>query len=644
MASRTKTQSARTASVYQTLPVNDLTAGLDLRTAQTLMAPERARSLVNWSLEQPGALVVRPGYRAFSTTSLGAGRIQGGARVYLNTALPSVNSTAFTLIAWQGGVYGLTDSGGWANGASPVYSTISTGAEVHFPHDRDLVAVFDGVNAPRKSTNGTTWTRFGIASGTVASTVSSTTGSSGAFSSATEYEFTYGYKDRDLAHYSNESSVVSTFTPGSTGPLGVQIPNSTDAQVDAVVVYARNKTAGEAIRRKISSAAMSAGTSSTIVLTSTSWTSNDEAPSDHDVAGVYSFGVVWKNRWWARSATVKNRIHFTQLFQPQAWPALFYLDIPFDRGDEIRALLPIGDSLIIFGTTKIFIIVGQTSLDFEVRPALDSQGGAFGPRAVCAIENGIVHLDAAGILIFDGATDRLLSQDLDPAIRDLVTNGDIASLQRMPVAYDVLRKELRNAVPRRYPSGTWGEYVLDLARTNQQRQVSAWTETDRTIGGYLVWNGPEAVAGNRGRIFSWHSSIARVFEESVGTTANSSDLTASYEGPGLVLGMRTGRWVDLHGEYEPHAGTFSVEAVIDGVPQGPRTISIGSGQATYDTSMYDTDVYAGAGRRIFYTNLPLGAEGRVYVQQATYTGQEAFKWFGYAPGLVPEVTSRDFSE
>ena len=73
-------------------------------------------------------------------------------------------------------------------------------------------------------------------------------------------------------------------------------------------------------------------------------------------------------------------------------------------------------------------------------------------------------------------------------------------------------------------------------------------------------------------------------------------------------------------------------------------ISIGAGQAVYDTAVYDTDVYAGSGRRIFYTNLPLGAEGRVYVQQATYTGQEAFKWFSYAPGLVPEVTSRDFSE
>jgi hypothetical protein len=644
MARSVRTQPARTASAYQALPITDMTGGLDLRSAQTLMGPDRARTLVNFSLQQPGALMVRAGFEAHSTSSLGAGRIQGGARVYLNTALPSVNSTAFTLVAWQGGVYIQTDSGGWGNGGSAVRSGLSTAAEVHFPHDRDLVAVFDGVTTPFKSTSGSSWTRFGIAGGTVASTVTSTSGSSGAFSSATEYEFSYGYKDRDLAHYSNESTVVSTITPGSSGPIGIQIPNSTDPQVDAVVVYARNKTAGETIRRKTSSGAMSAGTSSTLVLTSTSWTSNDEAPSDHDVAGIYSFGVVWKNRWWARSATVKNRLHFTQLFQPQAWPALFYLDIPFDRGDEIRALFPIGDSLIIFGTTKIFIIVGQTSLDFEVRPALDSQGGAFGPRGVCAIENGLVHLDATGVLIFDGATDRLLSQELDPAMRDLVQNGNVTELQRMAVVYDGILKELRAAVPRRYPSGTWGEFVMDLHRTNQQKGASAWTETDRTIGGYIHWNGPEAAAGDRGRLFSWHSSIARVFEENVGNTANSSNMTADYEGPGLTVGTRQARWVDVRGEYEPNDGTFSVEAVIDGKSQGSKTISIGSGLATYGSGVYGTATYAGAGRRQFFTNLPIGAEGRTYVQKARYVGQKAFKWFTYATGLVPEPVSRDFSE
>jgi hypothetical protein len=637
-----KTTPARTAKAYQVLPVSDMTGGLDLRSAQTLMRPERARSLVNWSLEQPGALVVRPGWRAYSSTSLGSGRIQGAARVYLNTAIPNVASTAATIAAYQGGVYLQTESSGiWANGASPTLTGLSTANDVFFPHDRDMVAVFDGATAPFKSTNGSSWTRMGITRGATAPTLSSVTGGS---LSAAEFELSYTYKDRDLAYESNGASTQSTITLGATGAISIIVPNSTDPQVDAIVVYARNKTSGETIRRKASSQTQSTGANSTIVVTSSNWATNAEEPSDHTPAGVYSFGVVWKNRWWARSATVKNRLHFTQLFQPQSWPSLFYLDIPFERGDEIRALQPIGDSLIVFGTTKIFVIVGQTSLDFEVRPTLDSQGGAFGPRSVCTIENGIVHLDVTGALIFDGATDRLLSNDLDPAIRDLVQNASIADLRRIPVAYDSIRKELRVSVPRKYPSGTRGEFILDLNRTNQSNGASAWTETDRTIGGYLIWDGPEAQSGDRGRVLTWHSSKAQLYEENVGTTADGAAMVAEYEGPGLTLGNRRGRWVDVRGEVEPSGGSFAIEPHVDGVSQGSQNINVAGSGAKYGISEYGSGTYGGAARKMFSKNFPLACEGHTLTLKAVYNGTNTFRWYTYEPGLVPETQARGFSE
>src|SRR4051812_24599686 len=113
MAGTLKTQRAQSNKAYQLLPVTDLTGGVDLRSAQTLLKPERSRTLVNWSLEQPGALIVRPGYLKFSTSSLGNTRPQGGQRVYLNTAIPSAASTAFTVLGWNGGVYNLSDVGVW---------------------------------------------------------------------------------------------------------------------------------------------------------------------------------------------------------------------------------------------------------------------------------------------------------------------------------------------------------------------------------------------------------------------------------------------------------------------------------------------------------------------------------------------------
>ena len=638
MASQAKTRAAVIDKAYQLLPVIGPSAGVDLRTSPTLMAPERARTLVNFSLAEPGALVVRSGYQAFSTTSLGASRIQGAARVYLNTALPNPVSTLFTLVGWNQAVYNLTDSGGWS---AALLTGLSTN-EYAFPADRDLVAVFDGAStASWKSTNGSSWTRFGIAPG-ASSAVTSSQGSGDL--SASSFEIGYTYKDRDLAFESNGSSVVSTLVLSATGAIKVVVPNSTDLQVDAIVVYARNVTAGETIRRKASSQVQSAGTHSTIVLTSSGWLSNAEEPSDHTLPPVLNFGVVWKNRWWARSATVTNRIHFTQLFLPQAWPGLFYVDIPFERGDSIQALVPLGDTLLIFGTTKIFVIIGQTSLDFEVRPTLASEDGAFGFRSVTAIENGIVHAGASGVYIFDGASDRLLTYDIEPGWRDLVANTAQSALARVGVVYHQKEKELRVSVPRRYPSGADGEWIMDLNRT-RTTETPAWSQTDRTIGGYIVFDGPETAAGNRGRLFSWHTSIGRVFEEAVGTSANSSNVTANYEGPGLTLGAYQGRWTDIRGEYEPHSGNFSIEPYVDGVSQGSQSVTIAGGGAVYGTATYGTSVYAGGiNRKQFTKMLPLSADGRTFVLKTIYVGQEQFKLFTYYVGITPETRSRDFSD
>lgn len=637
MATSEKTRAARISKTYQLLPVVGPSEGVDLRTAPTLMDGGRARTLINWSLAEPGCLVVRPGYRAFSNV-LGSGRIQGGQRVYLNTSIPNAASTTFSLIGWNGGVYRVADGGTWVSSAAPDLTGISTQA-LGFVSDRDLVAVFDGVNRPWKSTNGSSWTRLGIAPGAnpVVSSIVTGTMSSG------EYEIGYTYKDRDLAHESNGPTGSTLMISGTSGSINIVIPNSTDPQVDAIVVYARKVSAGETVRRKVSSAAQSGGATSTVVLDSTAWTTGAEEPTDHDVAPVVSFGAAWKNRWWARSATVTNRIHFTQLFDPGSWPALFYVDIPFVRGDAITAVIPLGDTLLIFGTTGIFLILGQTSLDFEVRPAIGGEDGALGPWAVASVENAVVHAGVNGVYIFDGSGDKLLSYDIEKGWRDLVANAPQGDLAQTSVVYHQALKEVRVAVSRLYPTAARGEWVIDLNRTRTSGHP-AWTATNRDIVGYLLWNGPEVQAGQSQRLLSWPSSSAQLFEESVGTSANSSALTALYDGPGLTLGTYRARWVDLRMEYEPHGGALSIEPTIDGISQGTQAVAIGAGVALYGSALYGSALYGGAGRRQAYLTLPLAAEGRTFILSMTYTGTEEFRLYSYHPGLVPETASRSFTE
>lgn len=619
--------------VYQTFEVDELTGGVDRRRSPTLLAPNRAVTLRNWSVSEAGALTVRAGYTAYSSNSLGGLNVQGAARVYLS-------STQLTLLAYDGAIYEVRDSG--QINTTAVLAVMSSRVEsIFFPYERSLVCVMDSTTRPRKSTDGVAWQLMGIEASSLGATLAA--GTDGSLSTS-EFEISFSYKDRGLAHESNRSTRLSTIQLTSTGRITVQVPNSTDAQVDAIVLYARNVTAGETVLRKVSSGAASTGSGSTYAITSSGWTANDEAPTNHDIPLAFAFGVFWKNRFWAKHGNIGNRLHFTELFQPQSWPALFYIDIPFERGDEIAAMIPQGDTLLVLGQSqKGYFVIGQTALDFEVRPSAGLQAGALGPRATAVIEQGVVHASAEGVYLFDGAADRLLSFDIEPAWRDTISNSASTGLERIALTYAHRTKEIRCAVPRVYPRATRGEWVLDLNRT-RETQYPVWVDTDRDIAGYVQFDGDEPTAGNRNQLLSWPSSGGRLFAESTGTSANSSNITATYEGPHFSFGFYRSRMIDIRGQYEPHGGTFSLEPAVDELSQGSRTIAIGSGLAVYDTAQYDTSAYAGSGRRMFYQPQPLRAEGRTAWVTMTYQGQEAFRVFNYAIGFVPESSPRGFGE
>jgi hypothetical protein len=603
-----------------------MTGGVHLNVSPTLMAPDQSQQALNWSLEEPGALIMRQGHQRFSTASLGAGRMQGGQRVYLS-------SHTFTLVAHNSTVYLVSDAG--------VFSTAVSGfstRQIFFPYDRDMVVVLDGVNRPRKSTDGVAWSNFGITA--PATCVTASTLSSGVCSSG-EYEFAFSFKDRSLSYESNISTGSTVTLTGSSGAFHLTAGSSlgNDAQVDAFVWYGRDVSAGETVFRKISS-----GTASTFRVTDTNWTANDEAPTNHDVLSKASFARVWKNRWWFVDPDVTNRLRFSELFLPQAVPELFYIDIPFERGDGIAAIEALGDVLVVWGQSRPFLIIGQTSLDFEVRPSAGGIAGALGPRATALVEQGIVHASAEGVHIFDGATDKLLTHPIEPAYRDAITHTDGAELQKTPVVYESRRKCVRVALPRIYPYAEPGEWELNLDRTRQSKGGEAWVPTDRTIGGYIHYDGNEPTAGNRGELITWSDTVGILFKESTGTSANSSAMTATYKGPGLALGLHRANVIDLHVEYEPHGGALTCETLVDGISQGARNIAIGTGIAAWGSGVWGTFLWGGSGRRKGYQMLPLGAEGRTVEQIFTYSGTERMRLYTYAVTVLPETKPSELTE
>lgn len=631
---RARNQAKRDKAFVEDIQLFDnLTGGLDLNSAATMIAPHRAKTLRNFALTEPAALVTMPGYEQFSTASLGAGRVQGGRRIYLSHMDP------FSLAAFAGNVYQPDDAGVWG---AAVTTGLDANAEVFFCHDREVAQVFDGVNRPQITTDGATWYDSGIDAPSVAPTLALVAGAG--LIDGNEYEVAYTYAttdafDENLVHEGNGSAVDTiTITTGNE-QIEVTVTGSADPKVNKVNIYARNLTTGQTVLRRVGQIDNPATTDTFTIDTEPNEISL-EIPTDHDVPpATLSYAVFWKNRWWALDSAERNYLRFSQAFEPQTWPADFFIELPMERGDDIVTLVPLGDTLCPFGQTGIFLVIGQTSLDFDVRPALMAETGAFGPRAAVRVEGGIFHAGVLGGYLFDGATDRSLSLDLERGWRDLVRNVSPTSLERISVHYNGREKQVAIAVPRLYPSAAVGEYILDLLRT-QQEGHSAWTTSDRDIVGYIPWDGNEPTVGNAQRIFSWPTSIGVINEERVGTTADGGDFTAEFEGPTFSTQLRETIVVQGFIEFQPADGTLAVDLIVDGQVVSTQTVDLGEALSEYGSAEYGTAVYGGAVRQKLPLMWPLDAEGSNISVKVRFTGTSLFRFFSYGFSIVPESIAR----
>ncbi len=605
--------------------IRDLTAGVNLRPSATNIKPGQARRLLNTLISNQGELAMYPGHLTWMS-AIGAHRIQGAKRVYLDTS-------TFTTVVTNGNVYTPADNGA---AGSIRYSGLSATNEVDIVHDRDIAAVFDGINIPVKSFDGTTWTQLGIAP-PIAAPTPAVFAFAGTLPDAHTFSVSYAYFSASAISNESAAGTATTLSPALT--VLVNVVASTDPQVTGIKIYAMDVTAGETVRRLTATLA-----NATVVhqIETNNWDAQEEAPTGHDVAEPLSFGCVWKNRWWGRDVAVKNRLRFSEIFQPQSWPVTYYVDIPFQRGEDIMAVAPSGDTLVVFGYSQANIINGQTSLDFEVRPALGGQAGAVGFRAVDSMEGGIVHAGAPGLYLFNGASDELLSYSIEPAWHDFIENSSPAAIARLPVVYHKTTKELRVAVPRLYPAGTMGEWIMDLNRGKGSDTGPAWFSTDRIIGGYYQYDGEEASSGDTGRIFSWYDGeSSAIIEERIGVTANGSDRVMEYDGFMLPFGYQVARIIESYLEYQPANGTATVDLRVDGRLQGSQSFTPGVDLPRYGTATYHVSAYAGSsdrdGRAIVW---PITAEGRTAQLLFRFVGPGDFRIYTYGHNAIPEALPR----
>lgn len=614
-------------SVYQ---VRDLTAGVNLRPSATNIKPNQARRLLNAYIGNAGELGMYPGFTGWMN-SFASDRIQGAKRIYLADLV-------FTVFAHAGKIVVPTDGGVYLG--SPVYTGLNAINEIDFVHDRNIVAAFDGEHSPVRSVDGSNWVQLGITPPALAPTLTAVN-NGGTLPDTHTISVSYDYYNVNLLS-SNESpaGTVAMAAPNLTARVGVIA--STDPQVTGIKVYAMDVTAGETVRRLT---ATLANTTANHDITINNWDAQEEAPTDRNVPEPMSFGVVWKNRWWGRDAVIRNRLRFSQIFQPTYWPSTYYVDIPFQRGEDLTAVYPVGDTLICFGYSHFLIINGQTALDFEVRPAIGAQTGALGFRAVDAVEGGVVHAGAPGIYVFNGSSDELISYPIEPAWHDFIENGSPIELARLPLIYHKPFKELRIGVNRLYPTGGYGEWIMDLNRGRGSDTGPAWFSTSRYIGGYYQYDGEEGSAGDAGRLFSWDPTAnTYILEERTGVSAAGGGFRdMQYDGYIIPFGFQVARVIETYMEYQDADGVLIVDLKIDGLLMGAQAFTLGGDLSRYGSAVYHVSTYSNnTERKVRPFMWPSNAEGRTAQLLVRFQGQGDFKLYTYGHNAVLEPLPRGF--
>lgn len=120
-----------------------------------------------------------------------------------------------------------------------------------------------------------------------------------------------------------------------------------------------------------------------------------------------------------------NRIRWSDINNPDSWPANNYIDVEPEDADGIIAVVQYQASLYIFKKRSIhqLIITGLDGAEaFVVRPI--ARGiGAYAKNSVKVLDtSGIIFLGQNGIYTFDGSSIELISDNIQRTVDDLARN------------------------------------------------------------------------------------------------------------------------------------------------------------------------------------------------------------------------------
>ena len=182
------------------------------------------------------------------------------------------------------------------------------------------------------------------------------------------------------------------------------------------------------------------------------------------------------------STAYPNRIRWSHPLFPEDWMSLHYVDIDPNDGDEITALVPMGDRLIVFKRNSVYAVYAATHESVQVSP-VSREIGAPSQEAVVGTDLGVFFWhEGSGAHLLTADDQRWIGDRLYPAIED----GRISAGRMDEVVVGWLNRRLWVSVPYEGSSTRNLVFVYDPFASKK----GAWTQYDLEVGPFLNFAAP----------------------------------------------------------------------------------------------------------------------------------------------------------
>lgn len=230
-------------------------------------------------------------------------------------------------------------------------------------------------------------------------------------------------------------------------------------------------------------------------------------------------GYMWVANTVESGSKYGSRVRFSHPNQPGDWRTNDYFDLDIGRdGDEITALLPLGDRLFVFKNRSVHVVVGYDANSFATYE-ISRTVGAVSQQAVAATEYGIYTFSwPDGLFVITSERDHPVRQF--ERIEEVLDDVTVSSIANITLGW--VNRRLWVNLPTGVSTTPNVSYVLDPSTARPRRgQEGAWTKYDVAIGPMMEWRRSGAAT----KYLGCSPTVGRVYD--VNTAADQDEFCTS---------------------------------------------------------------------------------------------------------------------